>query len=83
VSGLARTPGVSLASLAVSGRAVSESSSQEPRRDDDGVVLSELVTAQLRAARAEVFHAWLASREKASRLAQDHDQELSDRREAP
>jgi hypothetical protein len=78
----ARTPGVWLPSVAVSVQAVSESSSQEPRRDDDGVMLSELVTAQLRAARAEVFHAWLASREKARQLAQDHDQDLSDRRGA-
>ena len=45
-------------------------------------MLSELVTAQLRAARAEVFDAWLRSREKASRLAQNHDQELPERRGA-
>jgi hypothetical protein len=60
---------------------VSDSSPQERPRDD-GAVLSELVTAQLRAARAEVFHAWLRSREKASRLAQDHDEELPRRRGA-
>lgn len=68
-------------------------SSPEPPRDDahpaahahgdqHGAILSELVTAQLRAARAEVFHAWLTSREKASRLAQDDDRELPDRRGA-
>ena len=49
---------------------------------DHGAILSELVTAQLRAARAEVFHAWLTSREKASRLASDDDQELPERRGA-
>lgn len=45
-------------------------------------MLSELVTAQLRAARAEVFHAWLQSREKAGRLAREGSQELPDRRGA-
>lgn len=50
--------------------------------DDHGAILSELVTAQLRAARAEVFHAWLTSREKASRLANDDELELPDRRGA-
>jgi hypothetical protein len=56
--------------------------SPKPPPRDDGAVLAELVTAQLRAARAEVFHAWLTSREKASRLAHDHDQELPERRGA-
>jgi hypothetical protein len=60
---------------------VSDPSPQDPPRDD-GAVLSELMTAQLRAARAEVFSAWLRSREKASRLAQDHDQDLPERRGA-
>ena len=47
---------------------MSDPSPQEPPRDD-GAALSALVTAQLRAARAEVFHAWQRSREKARRLA--------------
>jgi hypothetical protein len=52
--------------------------------DDDrhGTVLSELVTEQLRSARAGVFHAWLQARDKANRLAQDDQQELPDRRGA-
>ncbi|WP_445148838.1 hypothetical protein [Baekduia sp. Peel2402] len=54
----------------------------DDRPGDHGAILSELVTAQLRAARAEVFHAWLTSREKASRLARDDDQELPERRGA-
>lgn len=58
------------------------SPTEPPRGEDHGAIMSELVTAQLRAARAEVFHAWLTSREKASRLAQDHDQELPERRGA-
>lgn len=53
-----------------------------PPGDDHGTAISELVTAQLRAARAEVFHAWLTAREKASRLAQDDERELPDRRGA-
>ena len=61
---------------------MSDPSRNPPTPDDQGTVLSELVTAQLRAARAEVFHAWLTSREKASRLAQHDDEELPERRGA-
>ena len=70
------------------GAAVPDPPPHDPQHDDappgqdHGAIMSELVTAQLRAARAEVFHAWLTSREKASRLARDHDQELPDRRGA-
>lgn len=78
----ARTRGVSRSSIAVSLPAVSDPPPREPSRDDQGTVLSELVTAQLRAARAEVFHAWLRSREKAGRLAREDDQGLPDRRGA-
>jgi hypothetical protein len=53
-----------------------------PSDGEHGAILSELVTAQLRAARAEVFHAWLTSREKASRLAHDDDHELPEQRGA-
>lgn len=60
---------------------MSDRSPAEPPHDTQSAVLSELMTAQLRAARAEVFHAWLKSREKASRLAQD-DEELPQRRGA-
>jgi hypothetical protein len=49
---------------------------------EHGAIMSELVTAQLRAARAQVFHAWLTSREKASRLAHDDHHELPERRGA-
>jgi hypothetical protein len=52
------------------------------RGADHGALVSELVTAQLRAARAQVFHAWLTSREKASRLANDDHHELPERRGA-
>jgi hypothetical protein len=69
--------------MAVSVPAVSDPPPKEPSRDDQATVLTELVTAQLRAARAEVFHAWLRSREKAGRLARgDDDQGVSDRRGA-
>lgn len=61
---------------------MSDRSPAEPPHDTQSAVLSELMTAQLRAARAEVFHAWLKSREKASRLAQDDDEELPQRRGA-
>ncbi|HET6510141.1 MAG TPA: hypothetical protein VFG42_25340 [Baekduia sp.] len=61
---------------------MSDPSPRQPPRDTHGAVLAELVTAQLRAARAEVFHAWLKSREKAGRLAQGDDHELPDRRGA-
>lgn len=54
----------------------------EPSGDDHGAALAQLVTAQLRAARAGVFDAWLTAREKAGRLAQDDEQELPERRGA-
>lgn len=73
----------------VSTAAVPDPSPTDPPRErgaapspDHGAIMSELVTAQLRAARAEVFHAWLTSREKASRLANDDDRELPERRGA-
>ncbi len=53
-----------------------------PSSDDHGAALAELVSAQLRAARAEVFQAWQAAREKASRLGGEEDQELPRRRGA-
>jgi hypothetical protein len=61
---------------------VSDPVRSEASRDDHGAALSELVTAQLRAARAEVFHAWLTAREKASQLASEDDHDLPDRRGA-
>jgi hypothetical protein len=82
VMGSSRTPWVSPRAMAVSSPSVSDPSPHEPPREDHGTVLSELVTAQLRAARAEVFHAWLKSREKAGRLARDGESELPERRGA-
>jgi hypothetical protein len=61
---------------------VSDPVHSRPARDDHGAVLSELVTAQLRAARAEVFHAWLKAREKASQLASEDEHDLPERRGA-
>jgi hypothetical protein len=61
---------------------VSDLFPHDPPRDAQAAVLSELVTAQLRAARAGVFQAYLQSREKARQLAQDLDEALPERRGA-
>jgi hypothetical protein len=69
---------VSLAPTVGMGWAVTERdhAPHERRRDDDGqaaAAVSTLVGEQLRAARAEVFRAYLQSRDKAQALADEQD----------
>ena len=59
---------------------MSDHPDSRPHDEDHGAILSELVTAQLRAARAGVFHAYLTSREKARELANEQDRSLPERR---
>jgi F0F1-type ATP synthase membrane subunit b/b' len=73
--GIARTARVSSFTSAVSGLVVTDPPDDEQRRGDQAEAVQALVGEQLRAARSEVFRAYLHARERARMLVEEEDHE--------
>jgi F0F1-type ATP synthase membrane subunit b/b' len=72
---IARTAVVSLVAVAVSALVVTDPPDDEQRRGDQADAVQALVGEQLRAARAEVFRAYLQARDRARELVEEERDE--------